>query len=62
MQKKYVVKKFGTEIYFQGWDFGWEGRNEWDCTTPYLFESLEDAEICISRYDGTFQIEIIYIN
>ena len=61
MEKKFVVKDFQKQTYFQGWDFGWEGRNEGDYATPHWFDSLEDTELFISRQDGQFVIETIYI-
>jgi hypothetical protein len=56
MEKRYVVKNFENGTYFQGWDFGW--GNDF---VKYYFETLEDAILCISREDGKFQIETIYI-
>jgi hypothetical protein len=56
MEKKFVIKNFENGTYFQGWDFGW--GNDF---VKYYFETLEDAILCISREDGKFVIETIYI-
>jgi hypothetical protein len=56
MEKRFVVKNFEVGTYYQGWDFGWASSH-----LAYIFETLEDAEDFISREDGKFQIETIYI-
>jgi hypothetical protein len=56
MENRFVVKDFEVGTYYQGWDFGWASSH-----SAYIFETLEDAKDFISRQDGKFQIETIYI-
>jgi hypothetical protein len=57
MEKKYVVKDFADQLYYQGESYGW-GKE------PFLsdyFDTIEDAERFIQRQDGKFQIETVYV-
>ena len=57
MEKKYVVKNFETQQYYCGQNYGWSK----DAFFADHFYSTEDAENCIQRENGKFQIEVIYI-
>jgi hypothetical protein len=56
MEKKFVVKNFLLREY-------WTYNSEWGYSQyeAHKFETLQDAEDFISRQDGKFQIETIYI-
>ena len=55
MKKKYVVKHFNTGKY---WTYNSEYGEAYESQN---FETLENAEFFISRQDGQFVIETIYI-
>jgi len=57
MKKKYVVKNFLASRY-------WTFMSDWSDSPfdAHEFETLEDAEDFISRQDGQFVIETIYIS
>jgi hypothetical protein len=56
MKKRFVVKNFLLREY-------WTYNSEWGYSQyeAHEFETLQDAEDFISRQDGKFQIETIYI-
>lgn len=56
MKKRYVVKDFLSSQY-------WTFMSDWGDSTfdAHEFETLEHAEDFISRQDGQFVIETIYI-
>jgi hypothetical protein len=60
MEKKYVVKDFESQTYYAG---QWGNKQNWDKDPRFAeyFNSLEDAGIFISRENGRFQIELVYI-
>jgi hypothetical protein len=60
MEKKYVVKDFEAQTYYSG---QWGDKQNWE-KEAYLseyFDSIEDAERFISRENGKFQIELVYV-
>ena len=60
MEKKYVVKDFEAQTYYS---FEHSGMLNWE-KESYLaeyFDSVEDAERFISRENGKFQIETVYV-
>ncbi len=57
MEKKYIIKDFGTKNYYCREPIGWS-PNDW---LAYRFNSLKEAKDFINKEDGTYQIESIYI-
>jgi hypothetical protein len=62
MEKRFVVKNFVNGKYFQGYDFAFEGKTEWDTESPFMFSNIELAENFIKEECGQFVIETIYIS
>lgn len=60
MEKKYVVKDFNTQTYYSG---EWGNKQNWEkeAYQAEYFDSVEDAEMFISRWNGGFQIELVYV-
>jgi len=60
MEKRFVVKNFETGLYLQ---YAWDEKDVWGTgnSSPYYFDTREVAKDFISRRDGKFQIETIYI-
>lgn len=60
MEKKYVVKDFEAQTYYSG---EYASKQTWE-KEAYLaeyFDTIEDAERFISRENGKFQIELVYV-
>jgi hypothetical protein len=60
MEKKYVVKDFEAQTYYAG-QYGVKQNWEKEAYLAEYFDSVEDAERFISRENGKFQIELVYV-
>lgn len=58
MEKKYIVKEFGTNKYYCGEDYGWREET----FLAEMFDSRKKIEALIIKEEGTYEIIKLYIS
>jgi hypothetical protein len=59
MEKKYVVRDFGTQVYWCGEQLWWSDEHP---HLVHLFNSMDEAESFVSKQSGMSVIETVYRN